>query len=163
MGAIASKITSLTIVYPTVYLGADQRKHQSSASLAFVRGSHRQPVNSLHRWPVTGKMFPFDDVIMVTQITYTYSTFHKICTWFDVQYEWIDPYDIFTYKLQGCFNRTEKIPGEQCNPDRLVNRQVPNRKQTQNKRQIYLYDLRYILLSWIAIIHRSSIPRWVQL
>ena len=35
MGAIASQITSLTIVYSTVYSGADQRKHQSSASLAF--------------------------------------------------------------------------------------------------------------------------------
>ena len=39
MGMIASQITSLTIVYSTVYLGADQRKHQSSASLAFVRGN----------------------------------------------------------------------------------------------------------------------------
>ena len=43
---------------------ADQRKHQSSASLAFVRGIHRGPVNSPHKWPVTGKMFPFDGVIM---------------------------------------------------------------------------------------------------
>ena len=46
MGAIASQITSLTIVYSTVYSGADQRKHQSSASLAFVRGLHRWSVNS---------------------------------------------------------------------------------------------------------------------
>ena len=64
MGAIASQITSLTIVYSTVYSDADQRKHQSSASLAFVRGIHRGPVNSQHKWPVTRKMFPFDDVIM---------------------------------------------------------------------------------------------------
>ena len=46
MGAIASQITSLMIVYSTVYSGADQRKHQSSASLAFVRGIHRRSVNS---------------------------------------------------------------------------------------------------------------------
>ena len=64
MGTVASQITSLTIVYSTVYSGADQRKHQSSASLAFVRGIHRGPVNSPHKWPVTRKMFPFDDVIM---------------------------------------------------------------------------------------------------
>ena len=64
MGAIESQITSLTIVYSTVYSDADQRKHQSSASLAFVRGIHRGPVNSPHKWPVTGKMCPFDDVIM---------------------------------------------------------------------------------------------------
>ena len=68
MGAIASQITSLTIVYSTVYSDADQRKHQSSASLAFVRGIHREPVNFPHKWPVTRKMFPFDDVIMGNMI-----------------------------------------------------------------------------------------------
>ena len=47
--AVASQITSLTIVYSTVYSGADQRKYQSSASLAFVRG--------IHQWPVTQKCF----------------------------------------------------------------------------------------------------------
>ena len=41
MGAIASQITSLTLVYSTFYSDAHQRKHQSSASLAFVRGIHR--------------------------------------------------------------------------------------------------------------------------
>ena len=64
MGAIASQTTSLTIVYSIVYSDADQRKHQSSASLAFVREIHRGPVNSPHKWPVTRKMCPFDDVIM---------------------------------------------------------------------------------------------------
>ena len=64
MGAMASKITSLTIVYSTVYSGADKRKQQSSASLAFVWGSHRRPVKSPHKWLVTRKMLPFDDVIM---------------------------------------------------------------------------------------------------
>ena len=64
MGKIASQITSLTIVYSTVYVDADQRKHQSFASLAFVRGIHQGPVNCPHKRPVTRKMFPFDDVIM---------------------------------------------------------------------------------------------------
>ena len=41
MSEIASQITSLTIVYSTVHLGADQSKHQSSASLAFVWEIHR--------------------------------------------------------------------------------------------------------------------------
>ena len=59
MGAIASQIASLTIVFSTIYLDTDQRKHQSYASLAFVR-----PVNSPHKWPVSRKIFPFDDVIM---------------------------------------------------------------------------------------------------
>ena len=57
MGAIASQITSLAIVYSTVYSGAAQRKHESSAPLAPVRGIHRRPVNSPHKWPVTRKSF----------------------------------------------------------------------------------------------------------
>ena len=64
MSATASQITTLMIVYSTVYSGADQRKHQNSASLSFVLGIHRWPVNSPHTWPVTRKIFPFDDVIM---------------------------------------------------------------------------------------------------
>ena len=64
MGMMASQNTSLTIVYLTIHSGADQRKHQSSASLAFVRGIHRWPVSSPHRWPVTRNMFSFNDVII---------------------------------------------------------------------------------------------------
>ena len=64
MGAVAFQITRLTTVYSTVYSDADQRKHHSSASLAFVRGIHRGQVNSPHKWPVTRKIFPFNDVIM---------------------------------------------------------------------------------------------------
>ena len=64
MTMLASQITSLTVVYSIVYSGVNQRKHQSSASLAFVREIHRGPVNFPHKWPVTRKMFPFDDVIM---------------------------------------------------------------------------------------------------
>ena len=64
MDAMAFQITSLTIVYSTIYSGANQRKQQSSASLAFVLGVHRWPANSSHKGSVTRKMFPFDDVIM---------------------------------------------------------------------------------------------------
>ena len=83
MGAMASQITSLTIVYSTVYSDADQIKHQSSAPLAFVRGIHREPVNSPRKGPVTGEMFPFDDVIMIeitmlrTHVKYTYWRQHQ--------------------------------------------------------------------------------------
>ena len=64
MDIMASQITSLTIAFSTFYSGADQRKHQSSASLAFVRGIHWWPVNTPHKWPVTLNFFPFDDVIL---------------------------------------------------------------------------------------------------
>ena len=65
MGAMPSQIIWITIVYSTVCSSPDQRKFQSSASLAFVCGIHRSSVNSPHKWPVTRKMFPFDDVIML--------------------------------------------------------------------------------------------------
>ena len=58
MDAMASQITNLSIVHLTVYWGTDQRKYQSSTSLA------RWPVNSPHKWPVKRNMFPFDDVII---------------------------------------------------------------------------------------------------
>ena len=61
IGAMASQITSLTIVYSTIYSGPDQRKYQSSMTLALVRGIHQWPVNSPRKGPVTRKMFPFDD------------------------------------------------------------------------------------------------------
>ena len=98
MGAIASLITSLTIVYSTVYSDADQRKHQSSASLAFVWGIHLGPVNSPHKWPVRRKMFPFDDVIMnktptiqIKQHDYTRILFHVMQSfvdflWYSIEY-----------------------------------------------------------------------------
>ena len=75
MTMLASQITSLTVVYSIVYSCVNQRKHQSSASLAFVWEIHRGPVNFPHKWPVTRKMFPFDDVIMVMEL----GTFHEYC------------------------------------------------------------------------------------
>ena len=78
MTMLASQITSLTIVYSIVYSGVNQRKHQSSASLAFVLEIHRGPVNFPHKWPVTRKMFPFDDVIMLRM------------SWWLHRYMWID-------------------------------------------------------------------------
>ena len=64
MSAMASQVTSLTIVCATVYSGVEQRKHPSPVSLAFVQGIHHCPVDSPHIGPVTREMFPFDDAIM---------------------------------------------------------------------------------------------------
>ena len=70
MGAMASQISSLKIVHLSVYSGTDQRKHQSSASLASVPRIQQWPVNSPHKWPVTRKMFPFDNIIMSIRVVY---------------------------------------------------------------------------------------------
>ena len=81
MNPMASQITGVSIVYSAVCLGADQRKQQSSASLAFVRGIHRSPVNSPHKGPVTRKMFPFDDVIMTKRSRHrnTFCVIGRLC------------------------------------------------------------------------------------
>ena len=83
MGAMASQITSLAIVYSTDYSGADERKCQSSASLAFVRGIHRWPVNSPHKGPVTWKVFPFDDVIVIGSFPIYITGDHWVNPWCD--------------------------------------------------------------------------------
>ena len=59
MSAVASQITSLTIVYSTVYIS-----DKKSIKLRVTGLCVRWPVNSPHKWPVTWKKFPFDDVIM---------------------------------------------------------------------------------------------------
>ena len=118
MGAMASQITSLTIVYSTVYSDADQTKHQSYASLAFVWGIHRWPVNSPHKWPVMWKMFPFDDVIMlqngddfvqasVSWVLYVYFVYLQKITHFVTRHMFLTPtiyhclfFTIFISQLQ---------------------------------------------------------------
>ena len=64
ISAMASQITNIWAVCSVVCPGAHQREYQSSASLTFVRGIHRRPVDYPHKRPVTWKMSPFDDVIM---------------------------------------------------------------------------------------------------
>ena len=59
----------VSFVCSSICSGADHRKHQSPASLAFVRGIHRSPMDSPHKAPVTQKMFPFDDVIIITAVS----------------------------------------------------------------------------------------------
>ena len=83
MSAMSSQITGVSIVCSTVCSGADQRKPQSPASLAFVRGIHRWPVNSPHKGPETRKMFPFDDVTMCIIVLYYCTCIHH----HDIMYE----------------------------------------------------------------------------
>ena len=85
MGVIASQITSLTIVYSSVYSGADQRKHHSSSVTGLCAGNSPSPVNSPHKGPVTRKMLPFDDVIMQISLRFIYS---KSIKSFSGQFYW---------------------------------------------------------------------------
>ena len=121
MGAMAYQITSLTIVYSSVYSGADQRKHQSSASLAFVRRIHRWPVNSPHKEPVARKMFPFDDVIMsvnhwiqkrnwVQYIPWIMHTVDALMCFVVVWYQWMSP--MMTSSNGNIFRVTGHLCGE---------------------------------------------------
>ena len=90
MSVMQSQITSVSIVCSMVCLGTDQRKLQSSASLAFVWGIHRWPVNSLHKRPVTRKIFPFHDVLTMTDFLDRRASYWcktTIMIWKGVQYK----------------------------------------------------------------------------
>ena len=72
MTTMASQITSLTVVYSTVYSDADKTKHQSSASLAFVWGIHRD------RWiPRTKGQLPENFSIWWRHHVYFFCTEHS--------------------------------------------------------------------------------------
>ena len=77
MNALASQITSLTIVYSPAYLDADQRKHKAPRHWPLC-GEFTG--NSPHKRPVTRKMFPFDDVIMVWTGTSWRHRWHQLFT-----------------------------------------------------------------------------------
>ena len=104
MSAMA-QIASLTIVYSTVYSGVDQRKHQTSASLAFVREIPRWPGNSPHKGPVTRKMLPFDDVIMRT----LFSLIVSVSIWSVIV---MMPHFLLYQALAWCLGRPRPIMGE---------------------------------------------------
>ena len=96
MCAMASQITSLTIVHSSVYSGADQIKHQSSTSLAFVRGIHRWPVlthvtktlglTSIIYWPdmflsdtCEINVYPRAFAVWITTIEYSKAPMRGLC------------------------------------------------------------------------------------
>ena len=62
----------------------DIRKHQISASLAFVRGIHWSQVDSPHKRPVTRKMFPFDDIITIDQFVTGVARYVAVITFYGV-------------------------------------------------------------------------------
>ena len=127
MGAMASQITSLAVVYSTVYSDPDQRRHRSSASLAFVQGIQRGPVNSPHKGPVTRIRFPFDDVIMIriplncVAVKFIWMINcavlkvkvlqyrHEMCTWLSLCCVAMFFFFNFPYILQGYFTGTGSI------------------------------------------------------
>ena len=86
MSTMSSQITGVSIVYSTVFSGADQRRHQSSAPLAFARGIHRWPMNSPHKGPITWNMFSFSDVIMCVV-----NGFHYVS-----MFVMLHPYELFS-------------------------------------------------------------------
>ena len=95
MSAMASQITSLTIVYSTVSSSTDERKHQGSASLVCVCGIHRWSLNSPHKGPVTRKMFPFDDVSMELN-----KMGNILQTTFSITFPWMKHYSLTQISLK---------------------------------------------------------------
>ena len=120
MGEIASQITILPVVYLTAYSGADQRKYQGSASLAFVRGIHRWPVNSPHKGPVTRKMFAFDDIMIceiVLRPPYHVKIDVELKTYFDHTKLICRPAKPYNGSISKLYNfheitRSDNLPGQ---------------------------------------------------
>ena len=108
MSAMTSQITCVYIGCATVCLGVDQRKHQSAASLVFVRGIHRWPFDSPHTGSVIREMFSFEDVIMNGANHDNHTQVRTICGSFCVSQNYVlysvfdidEPYMTSSYILQ---------------------------------------------------------------
>ena len=154
MGTMASHITSLTIVYSAVYSGADQRKHQSFTSLAFVRGIHRGPVNSLHKWLVKREMFPSDDVIMITLLFFSF----RMCDamWNFSTREWSKMRFLFKIKRNRIFDHSPKT-------NQYIMDQAVGQIFIQSQAQIIIPANAEFLLSVLwSILHYGLPRRWMR-
>ena len=101
MTTMASQITSLTVVFSTVYSDAYQRKHQSSASLAFVWGIHRDRWIPRTKGQLRGKCFH----LMTSSWTYEIQTVSITCTKVDWNQFSIAVTDVtFTFPLNEMAN-----------------------------------------------------------
>ena len=94
MCAMAFQITGVSTACLPVCSGENQRKHQSSASLAFVKGNHRWPVVSRHKGPVTWNMFPLDDVMKYCRTVYCF----VLCRLSVVYDSWVEWYSFCVNK-----------------------------------------------------------------
>ena len=144
MGAMASQITSLIIVYSAVYSGLYQRKHQTPRHWPLCG-------NSPHKWPVTRKMFPFDDVIMTAStrkvanrlwsngaridadIQYNYSFYHHN------SYSNYTSFDNYSTVISSA--RTNK-----CQTDACISAVGPTRYEHSQYSLIYYAMIRHQLL-----------------
>ena len=128
MSAVTSQITSVSIICSAVGSDADQRKHQSSASLAFVWGIHWWPMNFSYKRAVTRKMFPFDHVIMKIwngngamahiAILQTIAENKKLHSYLQIgipvpgkncwisDIKWLHSYSIMLFECSGCLKTT---------------------------------------------------------
>ena len=78
MSAMASGITDVSVVCSPICSREDQRKHQSSASLAFIRGIHRWPVDSLYKWP------PMRSCFHLMTLSWFSETAKLVLRWFSI-------------------------------------------------------------------------------
>ena len=103
ISAMVSQISSITIVYSTVY---SRRRSKEISKLKALRHwplwgeIHRWPVNFPHKGPVTRKKFPFDDVIMHACIVST-CILGCVCDWIGNTTKF---YGNFCIDIQCCWN-----------------------------------------------------------
>ena len=124
MSLMASQITCVSIACLVVCAGADQRKHQRSASLTFVRGIHRSPAGFPHKGQVMRKMFLCDDVIVTfMNITFIFGRCRSssaVVTSDKYEYE----------KPNRYFYKIKNIPSEEIN-ELSFNNPCPRSRKNQ--------------------------------
>ena len=145
MSVMASQITSLTIVYSSVYSGTGQRKHQSSSSLAYVRGIHRWPMNCPHKGPVMPKMFPFDDVIM------------RIHDWIDLVWSYVLKSECNGQIYQACNSAFLEIANAGIFLNKILRRWFNSIHY--NLQVIYWITFRCLFPKILSAVHEHAVAR----
>ena len=160
IGAMASQIAGVSIVYSTVCSGTNQIKQQSSASLAFVRGIHRWSGNSPHKGSVTRKVFPFNAVIMSS-----ISAFHLYIlqgTWWVVFHQYYHnlSFFIFTWIIHDAIYANATM----WNHERIISRILDTFRSVSISQYIcdkgWVYNKMSVRVFWVFLFRRLQYIPW---
>ena len=162
MSAMASQITSLTIVCSIVCSGPAQRKHQSSASPTFVRGIHRWPLDSPHKGLITRKMFPFDDFVMALSLLWPYLYLTSICGRDLYQEGWLKLWENNLWKLLKNINcKTGKVY-EHCPQLEICGQHQIRKSHSRQPNAVVFRNLAWLIQFHYTLKERAAIQNWID-
>ena len=165
MSAMVPQITCVSIIWSIICSGADQRKHPSSASLAFVKEIHRWPMDSPHKGPVTRKIYPFGNVIMVL-----FQIWWKRVLKYGVSLRWRhnDHAGVSNHQPNGCLlNRLFRLRSMKTSKLRVTGLCVGNSPGPVNSphkgpvtRKIFPFD--DVIMSWRIFVNLENAAEMVS-